>query len=198
MDSTQNKLQISENAKVSGELFAVTTTRLIPMTVNGAADSMSTATTLVYILDISGESAPSVRARACRRRKHIIEVTITFKLTVSEIHATARRTGLPPFSTDLLGKAVSTIVKIASTEKIEKKRKARSEILESPPNERHIMIDAPEEARNVNSGRAMMYQREFQIIKHRYTYPHCISLAFELHLKGRLDAPVAHLREYWS
>lgn len=117
LDSTQNKLQMSENAKVSGELFAVTTTRLIPMTVNGAADSMSTATTLVYILDISGESAPSVRARACRRRKHIIEVTITFKLTVSEIHATARRTGFPPFSTDLSGKAVSTMVMIASTEK---------------------------------------------------------------------------------
>ena len=123
LDSTQNKLQISENAKVSGEFLAVTMTRPIPMMVNGAADSMSTATTLVYILDISGESAPSVRARACRRRKHIIEVTITFKLTVSEIHVTARRTGLPLFSTDLLGKAVSTIVKIASTEKREKERK---------------------------------------------------------------------------
>jgi hypothetical protein len=78
---------------------------------------------LVYILDISGESAPSVSARARRRRKQIIEVTMIFKVTVSETHATARWTGLPPLSTDLSGKAVSTIVKIASTEKKGKEKK---------------------------------------------------------------------------
>ena len=97
--------------------MAVVMTRPIPIMVNGAADSMSTATMLVYILDISGESAPSVSARARRRRKHIIEVTMIFKVTVSETRATMRWTALLSLSTDLSGKAVSTIVKIASTEK---------------------------------------------------------------------------------
>jgi hypothetical protein len=55
----------------------------------GAADSMSIATTLVYIVDISGERVSRASARIRRRRKHIIEVTMTFKATLSETHGTA-------------------------------------------------------------------------------------------------------------
>jgi hypothetical protein len=69
--------------------------RPIPRIEIGAADSMSIAAMLVYILDISGETALRVSARICRRRKHIIKVTMTFRLTLSETHGTMTRIGLP-------------------------------------------------------------------------------------------------------
>ena len=114
MDSTQNIVQTCPNANVSGEFLASVTTRPIPMIKNGAADSMSIAAILVYILDISGESTSRTSARARRRRKHIIEVTTTFKPTLSETHGTATLTSLPP-SKDSRGKTPSTIVRIAIT-----------------------------------------------------------------------------------
>jgi hypothetical protein len=64
---------------------------MIPRMVKGAADSMSTAAILVYTLDVSEQSTSRARARILRRRKQIIEVTMTFKLTLRETHMTARR-----------------------------------------------------------------------------------------------------------
>jgi hypothetical protein len=90
--------------------------RPIPTIELGAADSMSIATTLVYIVDISGESASRASARIWRRRRHIIEVTMIFKPTLSETHGTATRAILG-FGKDDEGKALSTTVMIASTVK---------------------------------------------------------------------------------
>ena len=69
--------------------------RPIPRMEIGAVDSMSIAAMLMYVLDISGESAPRVSARICRRRKHIIKVMTTLRLTLSETHGTMTRVGLP-------------------------------------------------------------------------------------------------------
>lgn len=66
------------------------TTMMIPRVVKGAADSMSIATILVYILDVSGVRTSRASERIRRRRKQIIEVTMTFKLTLSETHTIAR------------------------------------------------------------------------------------------------------------
>ena len=98
--------------------------RPIPRMERGAADSMSVAAMLVYILDVSGESIPRTRARIRKRRKQIIEVTMTFMLTLNETHGTARWIGFP-LSKDVLGKALSTTVRIASTAKKTKERKTR-------------------------------------------------------------------------
>ena len=92
------------------------TTTQIPRMERGAADSISIAMVLVYVLDISGESTSRARARVRRRRKHIIEVTMMFRLTLSENQGTARRAGLP-FIKDMFGIALSSTVRIASTEK---------------------------------------------------------------------------------
>jgi hypothetical protein len=67
------------------------TTTIIPRMVKGAADSMSIAAILVYILTVSGLSISRAEVRILRRRKQIIEVTMTFKLTLREIHTTAMR-----------------------------------------------------------------------------------------------------------
>jgi len=101
-----------------GLFWAAVTTRPIPRMERGAADSISIATILVYIQDISGESASRVRACIRRSRKQIIEVTMIFKLTLSETQGTARRVGFP-LSMDASGKALSTTVMIANTEKRE-------------------------------------------------------------------------------
>jgi p-aminobenzoyl-glutamate transporter AbgT len=82
-------VQTWPNAKTSGLFWADVTTRPIPMMERGAADSMSIAAMLVYILDISGLSTSRTRARIRRRRKQIIEVTMIFKPTLSETHGTA-------------------------------------------------------------------------------------------------------------
>jgi len=44
--------------------------------------------TLVYVLDISGESTSRICARMRRRQKQITEVRMTFKLTLSEAQGT--------------------------------------------------------------------------------------------------------------
>jgi len=89
-DSTQNMVQTYPNAGTSNVLKAAVTTRPMPRMENGAADSISIAAMLVYILDISGESTSRMSARIRRRRKQIIEVTTTFKLTLSVTHGTTR------------------------------------------------------------------------------------------------------------
>jgi hypothetical protein len=63
---------------------------MIPRMVKGAADSMRIAAILVYILAVSGLRTSRAKARILRRRKQIIEVTMTFKPTLREIHRTAR------------------------------------------------------------------------------------------------------------
>ena len=60
----------------------------------GAADSMSIVTILVYMLDVFGVSTSRVSARHRRTRKQIIEVTMTFKVTLSDTHTMVKRTGL--------------------------------------------------------------------------------------------------------
>jgi hypothetical protein len=84
----------------------------MPMMVNGAADSMRIAAILVYTLVISGLSASFMSARIRRRRKQIMEVTMMFNPTLSETHGIIR--WVDP-TKDELGKAVSTVVIIAST-----------------------------------------------------------------------------------
>jgi len=116
-DSTQNTLQTKANEEMSGPFWAATMMRPVPTMEIGAADSMSIAATLVYILDISGESVSRASARIWRRRRHIIEVTTTFKPTLSETHGTATRATLPFGKDDEEGRALSTIVMIASTGK---------------------------------------------------------------------------------
>jgi hypothetical protein len=88
----------------------------------GAADSISMVAMLVYMLDISGESTSRIRVRIRMRRKQIIEVTITFKLTLSETHGTASLIGFP-FSIDVPGMALSTTVmtEITAGKKTEEK-----------------------------------------------------------------------------
>ena len=51
---------------------------------------MSIAAILAYILEVSGERTSRASVRIRRRRKKIIEVTVTFKLTLSETHRIAR------------------------------------------------------------------------------------------------------------
>jgi hypothetical protein len=80
----------------------------------GAADSMSIAATLKYILDVSGVRISRMSARVRQRRKQIMEVTMTFRLTLSETHGTVKRVGLP-CSKDVSGNALSTTAMIAST-----------------------------------------------------------------------------------
>ena len=58
----------------------------IPRIEIGAADSISIAAILVYTLAISGASTSRKAARMRRRRKQIIEVTMMFNPTLSEIH----------------------------------------------------------------------------------------------------------------
>jgi len=89
-DSTQNMLQTKAKAKTNGLSWAAVMMKPIPRMERGAADSMSIAAMLVYTLDISGLSTSRMRARIRRRRKQIIEVTMTFKLTLSETHGKAR------------------------------------------------------------------------------------------------------------
>jgi len=100
------------------------------MMVNGAADSMRIAAILVYTLVISGLSASFMSARIRRRRKQIMEVTMMFNPTLSETHGIIR--WVDP-AKDELGKAVSTVVIIASTANKQKTRKNKSV---TPPNER--------------------------------------------------------------
>ena len=90
------------------------TTRPIPRMEKGAADSISIAATLVYSLDISGESTSRVSALIRRIQKQIIEVRMMFKLTLSEAHGTTSWIGLP-FNKDVLGRAHSTTVMIETT-----------------------------------------------------------------------------------
>ena len=54
-----------------------------------------------------------------------MEVTMTFKLTLRETHGTARWIGLP-WSKDVLGMALSTTVRVASTTKKEPKARRHS------------------------------------------------------------------------
>lgn len=126
LDSTHNTIQTKANEERSGPFWAATIMRPIPRTDIGAADSMSIATMLVYIPDISGESDSRASARIRRRRRHIIEVTITFKPTLSETHGTVTRAILS-FGKDESGRAPSTTVMIASTEK-----KSRAQQLAAP------------------------------------------------------------------
>jgi hypothetical protein len=90
---------------------------------NGAADSISMVAMLVYMPDSSVESTSRMRARIRMRRKQIIEVTITFKLTLSATHGTASLIGFP-FSIDVPGMALSTTVKIEVTAEKKPERKA--------------------------------------------------------------------------
>ena len=90
----------------------------------GAADSMSIAATLEYILDVSGERISRMSTRIRQRRKQIIKVTMTFKHTLSETHGTVKRVGLP-CSKDVSGKALSTTAMIASTAGGKKSPKAQ-------------------------------------------------------------------------
>ena len=82
----------------------------------GAADSMSIAAMLVYILDTSGESTSRVSALMRRIRKQIIAVRMMFKLTLNEAHGTASWMGFP-FNKDVLGRAHAASVMIEITEK---------------------------------------------------------------------------------
>jgi hypothetical protein len=82
---------------------------------NGAADSTSIAARLVYILDdVSGPWTCRKSARICNRRKHIIEVTMMFKLTVRATHGT-------PFRSEIgigrSGRAQKITTMIANTAK---------------------------------------------------------------------------------
>ena len=107
---------------MSGDTFmADVTTTPMPRIEKGAADSMSIAAMLVYALDISGGSTSRVSARIRKRRKQIIEVTMTFKPTLSETHGTTRWIGFPA-SKDVPGMAYSTSVMVESTEKKERER----------------------------------------------------------------------------
>jgi len=90
--STKNMVQTYPNAYERGPLWATVTRRPMPRMEKGADDSMTIATILVYIQDISGPSSRRKSARIRRRRKQIIEVTMMFKLTLREIH------GRPPRS----------------------------------------------------------------------------------------------------
>jgi len=101
---------------MSGPFRADVTTRPMPRTEKGAADSMSIAATLVYIFDISGERISRVSALMRRMRKQIIAVRMMFKLTLSEAHGTASWIGFP-FNNDMLGRAHSTSVMIEVTAK---------------------------------------------------------------------------------
>ena len=103
-------------------------TRQIPRMEKGAADSMSIAATLVYILDISGEIMSRMSVRIRQRRKQIMEVTMTFRPTLSETHIAVKYVGLPS-SKDVLGKALSTTAMIASTAGGGKARGPHNELL---------------------------------------------------------------------
>lgn len=60
-DSTQNMPQIKENAASNGSFSASVIMRQIPRIEKGAADSISIVVMLVYMLDISEESASRVK-----------------------------------------------------------------------------------------------------------------------------------------
>jgi hypothetical protein len=64
------------------------------MMVKGAADSMSIVAMLKYVLDISGRTS-RMSARIRKRRKQIIEVMMTFKVTLSDTHGTMGRMDFP-------------------------------------------------------------------------------------------------------
>lgn len=98
----------------SGPPRASVTTRPIPSAVKGAADSMSIAATLVYVLDRSGGSTSRAIARMRRRRTQISVVTRTLRLTLSATHGTPKLAGFP-FNRNELGSALSTIVMITRT-----------------------------------------------------------------------------------
>lgn len=119
-------VQTYPNAGTSSVLNAAVMTRPMPRMENGAADSMSIAAMLVYIFDISGESISRMIARIRRRRKQIIEVTTTFKLTLSVTHGTTRLIG-SPVSKDVPGKAYSTNVTTESTEREKKQNREEPE-----------------------------------------------------------------------
>ena len=112
--STQNIPQTYEKAIASGPFCASVTTRPIPSAVKGAADSMSIAATLVYVLDSSGASTSRVSERMRKRRTQMSVVTSTLRLTLSETHGTPKFAGFP-FSRNELGRALSTIVMITRT-----------------------------------------------------------------------------------
>jgi hypothetical protein len=137
--STENMVQTWEKAKVSGSFRAAMTMRPMPRIENTAADSTSIAAMPVYMVDISGECISRMNARIRRRRKHIIEVMMMFKLTLSEIH------GIPtwswPFRRDEGGRALVTTVIIANPAK-----KSQWPINEPLQNEWHG-FRAPEEAK---------------------------------------------------
>jgi hypothetical protein len=90
----------------------------------GAADSMSIAATLKYILDVSGERISRMSARVRQRRKQIIKTTMTFKLTLSETYGMVKWIGLP-CSKDVSDKALSTTAMIARTAEEKKSPKAQ-------------------------------------------------------------------------
>jgi hypothetical protein len=127
LDSTQSMIQTSKKANISGPFWAAVTTKPIPRMERGAADSMSIAAILVYIIDSSGESTSRMRARICRRRKQIIEVTMTFEPTLSETHATMKRPGLP-FRIFVPGMELSTTDMIESTAKKRKQEEIRQDV----------------------------------------------------------------------
>ena len=116
-------VQTKPNAKESGPFWTAVTTNPMPRMEKGAADSISIAAALVYILDISGGRTSCESALMRRIRKQIIEVRIMFKLTLSEAHGTASWIGLPP-SRDVWGIVHSTSVIIEITAK--KKRCVKS------------------------------------------------------------------------
>jgi hypothetical protein len=97
----------------------------MPRMEKGAADSMSIVAMLVYMLDISGESTSRIRARIRMRRKQIIEVTMIFKLTLSDTHGTASWIGFP-FRIIVPGMADSTTVMIETTAKQKTKERPQS------------------------------------------------------------------------
>jgi hypothetical protein len=96
----------------------------MPTMERGAADSISIVAMLVYMLDISGESTSRICARIRMRRKQIIEVTMIFKLTLSETQGTENLMGFP-FSIDVPGMAHSTTMMIETTAKQKNERKAQ-------------------------------------------------------------------------
>jgi hypothetical protein len=125
-DSTQNVTQTKPKAKIVGLFRAEVTTKPMPRMEKGAADSMSIAEMLVYMLDVAEESTSVKSARMRRRRKQIIEVRMMFRLTLSETHGTVSWTGFP-FHKDVLGTAHSTSATIEKTKNKMRVAKARTE-----------------------------------------------------------------------
>ena len=80
------------------------------------------------MLDASEESTSRASARMRMRRKQIIEVTMTFKLTLSETHSTASRIGIP-LCKDAPGMALSTTATIENTAK---KKRPEDTIMSRP------------------------------------------------------------------